>query len=340
MKKKIGIIGATGYTGAELIKILINHPKVEIKYLTSNSYAGRNIAEIYPYLSKYISLDLKAFDLKDNILDELDIVFVALPHGHAMTIVPDLLRKGLSVIDLGADFRYRDINLYEKIYQKHTAAEANQQAVYGLPEYNRTEIKKAKLLANPGCYVTAATLALKPIIDSGNFVPGSIIVDAKSGVSGAGRSLTLETHFSEANENFSAYKIGVHRHQSEIEQNLKAKVLFSPHLLPVNRGILATCYVTLNKSLSKAEIINIYQQAYAKEQFVIIDENRFPNLKDVVGSNLCRIGVFYQEEDKKLVLVSVIDNLLKGASGQAVQNMNIMAGFAEDEGLKLLALNP
>jgi N-acetyl-gamma-glutamyl-phosphate reductase len=340
MKKKIGIVGATGYTGVELIKILVNHPGIEITYLTSNSYAGRMIEEIYPHLKKSLSLELKTFDLEDNALQALDLVFVALPHGHAQDIVPGLLAKGLMVVDLGADFRYADIGTYEKIYQPHKAVETNKMAVYGLPEYNRTNIKKAKLIANPGCYVTAATLALKPLADAGCVVPGSIIVDAKSGVTGAGRSLTIETHYTEANENFSAYKLGVHRHQSEMEQNLGTKVLFSPHLLPVNRGILATCYATLNKTCKKQELIELYKEKYKAEPFVQIEEKRLPVLKDVTGSNNCYLGFYFQEEAQRVVIVSVIDNLLKGASGQAVQNMNLMCGFAETDGLKLVPLNP
>lgn len=338
-KKKIGIIGATGYTGVELVKILINHPGVELSYLTSTSYAGKDINEVYPFLKGLFSKKLQEYSASAKELKNLDLVFLGLPHGHAMQIVPELLEKNIKVVDLGADFRYQDIKAFEKNYQKHTAKETNAIAVYGLPEYNRAKIKKAVLVANPGCYVTAATLGLKPLIDSGNFVPGSVIVDAKSGVSGAGRSLTNETHFPEINQNFSAYKIGVHRHQSEMEQNLGTDVLFSPHLLPINRGILATCYVTLKKKLTKKQLFKLYEDKYNNEYFVKLSEN-LPAIKEVAGSNLCRIGIVYQEEQQRVIVVSVIDNLLKGASGQAVQNMNLMFGFAEDTGLNLVPLNP
>ncbi len=334
MTIKIGIIGATGYTGLELIKILLKHQEVELKYLTSVTFAGRDINDVFPELKKKnFSYRLHDLDLESKELAGLDIVFIALPHGHSMQIAPILLEKNIKVIDLGADFRYQDIKLYEKIYQEHTANDVNKQAVYGLPEYFRKQIKKAKLIANPGCYVTAATLALKPLIDSDNFVKNSIIVDAKSGYSGAGRNFVEGLKFPDASEKFSAYKVGVHRHQSEIEQNLNTPVLFAPHLLPVFRGILATCYVTVEKTLDQKALAKLYKKQYQDEPFVeIVDA--LPDIKDVANTNMCKLHLLSFEKEKKVVIVSVLDNLVKGASGQAVQNMNIMCGFTETTGLK------
>jgi N-acetyl-gamma-glutamyl-phosphate reductase len=341
-KIKIGIIGATGYTGAELIRLLLDHTGAEIKYLTTTSAAGQDIGEIYPFLRPRFSQKLTEY--RSSEAKKLDAVFICLPHGKSMDIAPELADAGVKVIDLGADFRFRDITVYEKTYQKHTAPEMNARAVYGLPEYNRARIQKAKLVANPGCYVTAATLALKPVIENLPFVDGSIIVDAKSGVSGAGRALRQDTHFLEVYTNFSAYKLGAHRHQPEIEQNLGgASVVFSPHLLPINRGILATIYVKLNEKTTKDNILSILQKQYQDEPFVRIVENP-PALKDVVGSNYCLISPTIVEQGQsgqtQLILVSALDNLLKGASGQAVQNMNIMFGLPETTGLERVALNP
>ena len=340
MKKiNVGIVGATGYTGVELVKILINHPQVHIAYLTSNSYVGKNINEIYPHLNPFISYSLIAFDVNDSQLAKLDVVFLALPHGHSVAAAQKLIALGVTVIDLGADFRFRDIAAYEKAYQPHADHELNKQAVYGLPEINRKNIVGKKLIANPGCYVTAATLALKPIIDKLAYNPGSIIIDAKSGVSGAGRSLTQGTHFPDANENFSAYKIDGHRHQPEIEQNLGTAVTFVPHLLPINRGILATCYITLKEETTRDNLYMLYEFAYANEPFVQV-VRQAPTIKDVAGSNMCHITIHYHAALNQVIVVSVIDNLLKGASGQAVQNMNLVFGFPETMGLNLVPLNP
>ncbi|MDR2429068.1 MAG: N-acetyl-gamma-glutamyl-phosphate reductase [Candidatus Margulisbacteria bacterium] len=341
-KIKIGIIGATGYTGAELLRLLLDHPQADLKYLTTTSAAGQDISEIYPFLRPRFSQKLAGYEL--SAAQKLDVVFICLPHGKSMDIAPELVNAGVKVIDLGADFRFRDLAVYEKTYQKHTAPEMNAQAVYGLPEYNRAQIQKAKLIANPGCYVTAATLALKPIIENLSFVEGSIIIDAKSGVSGAGRALRQDTHFLEVYTNFSAYKLGVHRHQPEIEQNLGgAPVVFSPHLLPVNRGILATIYVKLGKKTDIDNILSILQKQYQNEPFVRVVKNP-PALKDVVGSNYCLISPTVVStpfnDQTQLILVSALDNLVKGASGQAVQNMNIMFGLPETTGLERVALNP
>ncbi|MDR1323992.1 MAG: N-acetyl-gamma-glutamyl-phosphate reductase [Candidatus Margulisbacteria bacterium] len=336
-KIKIGIIGATGYTGAELLRILLDHPHADFQYLTSTSAAGQDIGEVYPFLRPRFSQKLTEYKLSEA--QKLDVVFICLPHGKSMELAPELINAGVKVIDLGADFRFRDPAVYEKTYQKHTASELNAQAVYGLPEYNRAQLKKAKLVANPGCYVTAATLALKPIVENLAFAADSIIIDAKSGVSGAGRALRQDTHFLEVYTNFSTYKLGVHRHQPEIEQNIGASVVFSPHLLPVNRGILATIYVKLHEKTTADNILSILQKQYKNEPFVRIVE-KAPTLKDVVGSNYCLISPTIVGDGSQLILVSALDNLVKGASGQAVQNMNIMFGLPETTGLERLALNP
>jgi N-acetyl-gamma-glutamyl-phosphate reductase len=336
-KIKIGIIGATGYTGAELLRILLDHAQADIQYLTTTSAVGQDIGEIYPFLRPRFSQKLTEYKLSEA--QKLDVVFICLPHGKSMDIAPELVNAGVKVIDLGADFRFRDLAVYEKTYQKHTAPELNVQAVYGLPEYNRAQLKKAKLIANPGCYVTAATLALKPIVENLAFAADSLIIDAKSGVSGAGRALRQDTHFLEVYTNFSTYKLGAHRHQPEIEQNIGASVVFSPHLLPVNRGILATIYVKLHEKTTADNILSILQKQYKNEPFVRVVEKP-PTLKDVVGSNYCLISPTIVGDGSQLILVSALDNLVKGASGQAVQNMNIMFGLPETTGLERLALNP
>ncbi len=330
--KKIAIIGATGYTGIELIKILKKHPGVELTLLTSQSYAGQSLTEAVPELGReYDDYKLVEFDPSAEVVNSLAAAFICLPHGHSMAMVPELLKKNIKVIDLGADFRYADLAIYEKIYQEHTAAETNKLAVYGLPEYNREKIKQANLIANPGCYVTAATLALKPLVETGNFVPNSIIVDAKSGYSGAGRKFVEGLNLPEDNLKFKAYKIGNHRHQSEIEQNLATDVLFAAHLLPLFRGILATCYVDLKEKTTLEDIKKLYKAKYQNEPFVrLVDE--FPDIYDIINTNRCHVFLTLTKNNK-LVIVSVLDNLVKGASGQAVQNMNLLFGFEETTGL-------
>lgn len=333
MKKKIGIIGATGYTGIELIKLLKKHPGVELTLLTSHSYVGQSLTTAVPeFTQEYAHYQLVEFDPSSESVKSLDAAFICLPHGHSMSMVPELLKKNIKVIDLGADFRYADIAIYEKIYQKHTAVELNAQAIYGLPEYNREQIRPANLIANPGCYVTAATLALNPLIESGNFIANSVIVDAKSGYSGAGRKFVEGLNLPADNLKFKAYKIGNHRHQSEIEQNLATDVLFTAHLLPLFRGILATCYVDLKEKSTLAEIKKLYTAKYQQEPFVRIVDG-FPDIYDVINTNQCHISMTLTK-NKKLVIVSVLDNLVKGASGQAVQNMNLLFGFEETAGLR------
>lgn len=335
----VGIIGATGYAGEELINILLGHPNVRITDVSAKIDRPQAISDIFPGLKSRLELICSEPDIK-KISDACDLVFLALPHTVSMTIVPKLVNAGKKVIDLSADYRLRNISVYEKFYKvKHKDKARLKDAVYGLPEIYRLKIKEAKLIANPGCYPTCAILALAPLVALNLAEPDSIIIDAKSGVTGAGKKIAEPFLFSEINEDFKAYKINVHQHMPEINQVLSklsngVKVIFVPHLLPLNRGILATIYVkkTQKAKHKTQDLINLYKNFYKKEPFVRIrEEGNFPRLKDVVGTNFCDIGV-YSEADK-IIIIACLDNLLKGASGQAVQNMNIMYKFPEHFGL-------
>lgn len=324
----VGIVGASGYAGEELNKILERHPKVNLAYLAATS-AKENSR-------------IKAFNLQEAI-SLCDLLFFALPHTEAMKFVPQVLAAGRKVIDLGADYRLKNIAEYETWYKvKHSDKQDVLLSVYGLPEAYREKIKKANLIANPGCYPTAVILALLPLLKKKIIALESIIIDAKSGLSGAGRK-TVEASLSEGlKDNFRPYKVNYHQHMPEINQELsrfsgrKISVNFVPHLLPIFRGLLATIYVkTASKTdLSEKKIRQLYKNFYRDEFFVrIVDEGVIPQVKDVSGTNFCDVGIFYHKKNKMLVIVSVIDNLLKGAAGQAVQNMNLMYGFKEIEGL-------
>jgi len=336
----VGIVGVSGYTGQELIRILLNHPGIKISGLFSSSSAGLSISEIFPEFSSRLDLICLKPDAK-TIIDKCDLIFLALPHTTSMDLAPQLLKAGKRVIDLSADYRLKDLKAYEKFYQhKHKDKLNLKTSVYGLPELHRAEIKKAKIIANPGCYPTAAILALAPLVSLNLTDLDSIIIDAKSGVSGAGKKIAEEFFSSEEKEDFKAYKVGIHQHTPEINQGLsglagkKIKVTFVPHLLPLNRGILETIYVKKAKTakLKTKSLIQLYKNFYTKEPFVRIKaEGEFPRLKDVVGTNFCDIGI--KDSADSAIIISAIDNLLKGASGQAVQNMNIMYGFAETSGL-------
>ena len=367
----VSIIGATGYVGVELMRLLHEHPEVEIKDLVSKSSAGQLLIDIYPQFRGSKLNDQKLIAMKDFKAEASDLIFTALPHGVSQDIVAELYGKGPKIIDLSGDFRYQDVDIYEEWYGfEHRHPELVKEAVYGLVELNRSKIKNANLVANPGCYVTASLLALLPLINFKKADPYSIIIDAKSGVSGAGRSLKENLLFTETHNSMKAYSPGVHRHGSEIEyilnQYLKAsytenkiydskltidsnnlekeknrvEVLFTPHLVPIKRGILATIYLDLNESSSAAEILEIYQQAYNQEEFVQVLADKLPEIKNIAGSNFAQIGFKYDQRTNKIIIVSVIDNMLKGAAGQAVQNMNLIFGFAENMGLKSTALFP
>ncbi len=339
------IAGATGYAGEELISILLCHPHARVVGVFSRSDTPMPIEEIYPKFKNRTNLKCQQLEIAGML--KADLIFLALPHTASMEFVPRLLAKGKRVIDLSADYRLKNSRVYEAAYKhKHTDALNLRKAVYGLPELYRLNIKKASLVANPGCYPTAAILAVAPLLALGMAEPDSIIIDAKSGVTGAGRKAGDAFFYSEINEDFRAYKINNHQHMPEINQELsklnrdKVEVTFVPHLLPINRGILETIYVRKNNKATKSprdkvtgsRIIEIYKRFYKSEPFVRVRaEGDFPKIKDVVGTNFCDIGI--KEEKDKVIIVSAIDNLVKGAAGQAVQNMNIMCGFPEAAGL-------
>ena len=340
MKKlRVGIIGATGYTGEEIVRILSRHSQVDLTYLSGKEDREVKIQDIFPYLKGTLDLECKAFSF-DEAAEKSDLVFLSLPHTVSMQYAPLFLKAGKKVIDVSADYRLKDIAVYEKFYKvQHKDLVNLKHAVYGLPEINREKIRKAELVANPGCYPTGTILGLLPGIKSGLFDTDHLYIDAKSGVTGAGRKADKSLNFSEVNESFKAYKLFEHQHVPEIDQELSrfskkdVSVVFVPHLLPVNRGILSTMYVRLKKKVTTEELIAVYQKFYQKEPFVkVYDKGRLPELKHVVHTNFCDIGLRVHEEKSLAVIVAAIDNLTKGAAGQAVQNMNIMAGFDERAG--------
>ena len=346
MKTRVGIVGATGYTGVELLRLLLLHPEVEVTALTSQKYAGVSIDQVFPSLKKRLQLKCEELTV-DQVSKKADFIFAAVPHKTAMEIVPLFYRQGKKVVDLSADFRFKDAGIYEKWYQKHTSPDLLPESVYGLPELHREKIRNAKIVGNPGCYPTGALIGLIPLVKKGLISLESIVVDAKSGVSGAGRDVVLESLFCEVNEGAKAYKIFAHRHTPEIEQELtqmvqkEIKVTFVPHLIPMDRGILSTIYVRLIKKMKTEELLNTFQDEYREEPFIrIYPIGKLPNTKDVRSSNFCDIGVMVSEADDRAVIVTAIDNLVKGASGEAIQNMNIMLGFPETMGLDVLPLFP
>lgn len=337
---RVGIIGATGYAGAELVKILNAHPEVELTAITSRQYAGVPFTDVYPALTGRTDLVCEDFEL-ESFCDKTDIVFTALPHKLPMEIIPKLLKRGKKVIDLSADFRFDNVATYEEVYQAHTAKDLFGESVYGLCEVYSEAIKHSSLIGNPGCYPTTVLLALIPLLRQKMIETRNIIADSKSGVSGAGRSLALTTHFCEANEAFKAYKIDGHRHRPEMEEVLSKEsgesinLTFIPHLLPLNRGMLSTLYTTTTGDFSTEDIYNCLASFYKGRPFVRLfpDTKRPPDVKYVQNTNYCDIGFHLNTKTRRLVLISVIDNLVKGASGQAVQNMNIMLGIDETTGL-------
>lgn len=342
---KVGIAGATGYSGVELLRILRNHPEVDVVFAGTESYVDQEIGQVYPHLQSVVALKGARQDAA-AMAEACDVVFTALPHGVPMQIAPVVLGEGKKLIDLGADFRLKDGVVFEKWYKHHPAPpELLAQAVYGMPEAGyREKVRTADLIANPGCYPTSCALAALPALKAGLVETKGIVFDSKSGVSGAGRGLSLGVHFSEVTENFKAYNIaGVHRHTPEIEQTLgdatgaDMRVQFSPHLVPMVRGILTTAYFLLKDEMSTEEVWEVYTKAYEHEPFVRVRPlGDLPQTKQVTGSNFCDIGVQVDKRTGRLIVVSVIDNLVKGASGQAVQNMNLMFGLPETMGLGTL----
>jgi N-acetyl-gamma-glutamyl-phosphate reductase len=341
----VAVLGATGYAGVELLRILTHHPRIKLTAVTSQQYAGKRVSEIYPSLVGRCELVLEELDI-EKIASRAGLVFAALPHETSMDVVAGLIARNKRVIDLSADFRLHDPEVYRRWYRPHKTPHLLGDAVYGLTELHRKAIGKARLVANPGCYPTGAVLGLAPLFAE-KIVRGTVVIDAKSGVTGAGRSSTVELSFSEVNENFKAYNVGVHRHAPEIEQELgeiagaQVSVLFAPHLVPMNRGILSTMYVELKKTPAGDDLAKLYKKFYQGEPFIrVLPPGTFPQTKDVRGTNDCAIGIRYDARTARLVVITAIDNLVKGAAGQAVQNMNLMYGWPEIEGLRGIALVP
>lgn len=337
----IGVIGATGYTGIELVRLLLNHPEANLKVLSSEKSAGAKFSAVFPAFSGLCDIELEPF-YPIEVAKKIQVAFLCLPHKSSQEAASKLRERGVKVIDLSADFRLKSAKEYEQWYEKHQFPELLAEAVYGLPELYRDKIKGAKLVANPGCYPTGAALALAPLLKEKMIALDSIIIDSKSGVSGAGRSANLDNLFSEVNDGFKAYKVGNHRHTPEIEQTLsdlagqKIYVSFTPHLVPMDRGILTTAYAKPFRKLKTADVLKVFKNFYKNEKFVRIKaEGFFPNTKDVRATNFCDIGAIYDERVDRIVVLSAIDNLTKGASGQALQNFNLMSGFDENLGLKL-----
>ena len=340
---KVGVVGGTGYTGVELLRLLLQHPQVELTAITSRGDAGKPVADLFANLRGH--LDLRFSDPAAASLEKCDLVFFATPNGIAMEQAPALLAAGVRVIDLAADYRIRDLELWSKWYgMRHASPEWVARAVYGLPEVNRDAIRGAQLVANPGCYPTAVQLGFKPLIEAGCIDIDSLVADTKSGVSGAGRKAETHILLAEAGDSFKAYGVGGHRHLPEIRQGLgvmagaEVGLTFVPHLVPMIRGIHATLYARLKRD---TDLQSLYEVAYASEPFVdVMPAGSHPETRSVRASNLCRIAVHQPQGQRTVVVLSVIDNLVKGAAGQAVQNMNLMFGFEEELGLCQLPVLP
>lgn len=342
---KVGIVGASGYTGGELLRILAQHSEVEIACITSRMHAGKPAYKVHPNLRRVLNLSFEDIPY-ERVAERCDLVFCATPHGASMEIVPTLLEHGVRVVDLSGDFRFEDVAVYERYYgKKHVAPDIR--AAYGLPELHRKEIRRAELVANPGCYPTSIILGLVPLLKAGVIDASHIVADAKSGISGAGNKPRETTHFPNAAESVLAYKMTAHQHLPEIEQELRrfsseVRVSFVPHIVPVIRGLTSTLHCFLTQELSPEEVRKLYEEYYMNEPFVrVLDVGEVPRLSAVRGSNFTDIGGFAIDgERERVIVVSAIDNLVKGASGQAVQNMNIMLGFREEEGLRSVGIHP
>ena len=339
---KVGIIGATGYVGVELLRLLLNHDDVIVTAISSSTFKDEEISSVYK--SFFNKTTLVCTD-KSDVIDKCDVIFTALPHGLSEEIAAEAISKNKKVIDLGADFRLECEDSYEEWYgKKFTCKDIHKNSIYGLPEFNGSKVKKFNIVANPGCYPTSISLGIMPLLINNLINTKNIICDSKSGITGAGRGLSLKTHFAEANENFAAYGIGSHRHTPEIEQTLSymanenVEVTFTPHLLPVNRGILSTIYCEPKDELTLEEIHEIYKKQYENEEFVhVLPLGQTAEIKHVKYTNNCHISIHQNYRKNKIIIVSVIDNMVKGAAGQAIQNMNLLLGLPENTGLKLIA---
>ena len=344
---KVGIIGATGYAGGELVRILMGHKDAEIKWYGSRSYVDQKYADVYRNMFQIV--DAKCMDDNmEELADQVDVIFTATPQGLCASLVNEEILSKTKINDLSADFRLKDVNVYEEWYKiEHKAPQYIDEAVYGLCEINRDLVKSAKIVANPGCYTTCSILTAYPLAKEGLIDMSTLIIDAKSGTSGAGRGAKLPNLYCEVNENIKAYGVATHRHTPEIEEQLgyasgeKVVLNFTPHLVPMNRGILATEYATLKKKVTYEEVKAVYDQYYAKEKFVrVLDRDVCPETKWVEGSNYVDIGFKIDPRTNRIIMMGAIDNLVKGAAGQAVQNMNLLFGLPEDEGLELVPMFP
>jgi len=343
---KVAVVGASGYTGIELLRLLHSHPEVAVTCVTSERSAGKTVADIFPTVRDRYTQVLEHLE-PVRVAEKADFIFTALPHQAAMEVVPTFLKLGKKVVDLSADYRFRDPAVYEKWYEPHMNPQVLAQAVYGLPEIRRSEIAGSELVGNPGCYPTSVILGLAPLLRHGLIDPATIIADSKSAVSGAGRGAKVDTLFCEVNEGFKAYGVASHRHTPEIEQELSllagraVTISFTPHLVPMDRGILSTIYASCTGELTAGRLLELYREFYENEWFVrVLPAGLFPSTMHVRGSNFCDIGLAIDHRTGRVIVVSAIDNLVKGASGQAVQNMNIMNGFPENLGLDALPLFP
>jgi len=346
-----GIIGSTGYAGAELVRILLRHPEVNIKWYGSRSYIDKKYSEVYGNMFKLVE-DICSDDNISALADEVDVIFTATPQGYLASVLTEDILNKVKIVDLSADYRIKDVSIYEKWYGiEHKSPQFIEEAVYGLCEINREDIKKARLIANPGCYTTCSILSFYPLVKEGIIDSNSIIVDAKSGTSGAGRGAKLPNLYCEVNENMKAYGVLSHRHTPEIEEQLSyatgatnpdaIKIIFTPHLAPMNRGILVTGYANLKKNVGYADCRIAYEKYYKDEQFIrILDEGACPETKWVEGSNFFDVSFKVDERTNRIVVMGALDNIVKGAAGQAVQNMNLLFGFDENMGLDLVPMFP
>ncbi len=345
---KIGIVGASGYSGSELLRFLVNHQGgLKIELATSETYAGQRVDHVLPHLRDFIDLEFEPLDI-NSLKERVDVVVLAVPHKVAMTYAPQILSQGLRVVDFSADYRLRDVQTYSDWYHvEHTSPELIQDAVYGLPELYREKIREANLVANPGCYPSSAILATMPLLNNRLIDLDSIIVDSKSGISGAGPKPKDTTHYPNRESNLVAYNIGKHRHTPEIEQELsavageKVSITFTPHLVPMTRGILSTVYARLSKPMNTENLLEIYTTFYENEPFIrVLNKEIYPQTKSVLGSNYCDVGIEVDERTQRVVAMAVLDNLGKGAAGAALQNLNLMFGYNETDGLKSPGLMP
>ena len=340
---KVGIIGSTGYTGAELVRILKNHKEVKLMWYGSKSYVDRKYADMYRNMFDIVE-DVCLDDNMETLAEQVDVIFTATPQGFCASLINESILSKTKVIDLSADFRIQDVAIYEEWYKiSHASPQFIKEAVYGLCEINRGKVKKARLIANPGCYTTCSILATYPLVKEGCIDTDTLIIDAKSGASGAGRSTKVDTLFCEINESIKAYGVSTHRHTPEIEEQLgyvakkNIQISFTPHLVPMNRGILVTAYATLKEKVSYKQIKEVYDACYKEEKFVrILDKNVYPETRWTHGSNYVDIGFKIDERTNRIIILAALDNVVKGAAGQAVQNMNLLFGLCEDEGLNLI----